>query len=154
MTEIFPIAPAAGRTLWFFALLGGLMLALALLFAWFAYASVSARFELSDGGLRIRSAVYGRTIPAHALRVDEARVVNLREERQLQLSMRTNGIGMPGYAAGWFRLRGGGRALAFLTRRESVVHIPTSAGYDLLLSPREPDAFLRSLQQVRGSDPS
>lgn len=152
MLEVFPIAPAGGRTLWFFAVLGGLMLALALLFAWFAYASVSARFEVADTALRVRSAVYGRAIPAHALQVDEARVVNLAEERELQLSLRTNGIGMPGYSAGWFRMRGGGRALVFLTRRDGVVHIPTREGYDILLSPREPEALLASLQQRRRSD--
>lgn len=152
MTEIFPIAPAAGRTLWFFALIGGLLLALTALFAWLAYASVAARFELSDGGLRIRSAVYGRTIRADALRVAEARVVNLGEEPQLQFSLRTNGIGMPGYGAGWSRLRGGGRALAFLTRGEGVVHIPTREGYDVMLSPREPHAFLSSVQRLRRAD--
>lgn len=151
MQDVFQIVPASSRTMWFFAILGLLMLALALVFAWFAYAAVSARFEVSDGGLLIRSAIYGRTVPAEALRTTEARIVDLRRERDLQPSWRTNGIGMPGYSAGWFRLRGGGRALAFLTTRDRVVHVPTTEGYDLLLSTTDPDGLLRSLGRLRGA---
>ncbi len=146
MADVFHIVPAPARTLWLFAAIGALLLAMTLLFAWFAYSSVNTKFEVSDAGLRIRSALYGRAIPASQLRASEARVVNLGQEVPLQPSWRTNGIGMPGYGAGWFRLRGGGRALAFLTSRDRVVHVPTTAGYDLLLSTSDPNGLVAALQ--------
>lgn len=94
MPEVFHIVPASGRALGFFTGLGALLLGLVALFGYFAYASLSARFEVSEQGLRIRSAVYGRTIPAAALFPEQARIVDLRTERDLQPNLRTNGIGM------------------------------------------------------------
>jgi hypothetical protein len=142
MQEVFYIEPASGRSMWFFAVI---LVPLLLLFGWFAYASRQARFELRDDGLRIRSAVYGRTIPAHSLVVEDARIVDLR--RELQPTLRTNGIGMPGYSAGWFRLRGESRALLFVTDRSRVVYLPTREGWPVLLSVQEPEAFLEALRQ-------
>jgi hypothetical protein len=59
---------------------------------------------------------------------------------------RTFGTRLPGYASGWFRLKNGERALAYLTRRESVVYLPTSLGYSLLLSATRPQELVGVLQ--------
>jgi hypothetical protein len=149
MQDVFYIVPASARTVGFFAVLGLLLLALVALFGYFAYASVAARFEVSEQGLRIRSAVYGRSLPTEALIPEEARIVDLR--RELQPTSRTNGIGMPGYSAGWFRLRGHGRALLFVTDRRRVVYVPTRQGYPLLVSVQRPEEFLQSLQRIGSS---
>jgi hypothetical protein len=149
MQDVFYIVPASARTVGFFAVLGLLLLALVALFGYFAYASVAARFEVSEQGLRIRSAVYGRSLPTEALIPEEARIVDLR--RELQPTSRTNGIGMPGYSAGWFRLRGHGRALLFVTDRSRVVYVPTRQGYPLLVSVQRPEEFLQSLQRIGSS---
>lgn len=64
------------------------------------------------------------------------------------------GTGLPGYQAGWFRLTNGERALLYLTDRRRAVYVPTTAGYSVLLSPAEPDAFvsaLRAIAQRRGT---
>jgi hypothetical protein len=61
------------------------------------------------------------------------------------------GTGLPGYKAGWFRLRNGERALLYLTDRARAVYGPTSAGYGLLLSPAEPDAFHAALRSMRST---
>jgi hypothetical protein len=61
------------------------------------------------------------------------------------------GTGLPGYQAGWFRLRNGEKALLDLTDRRRAVYIPTGAGYSLLLSPADPDGFLSRLRAVLGS---
>jgi hypothetical protein len=54
---------------------------------------------------------------------------------------------MPGYAAGWFRLRNGERALTYLTTRDRVAYVPVSDGYVLLLSVRNADALIADLKQ-------
>jgi hypothetical protein len=146
MHDVFYIVPAPGRALAFFGGIGLLLASMLVLFGVFAYASLAARFEISEEGLRIRSALYGRMIPAASLMVDEARIVDMRQE--LQPTTRTNGIGIPGYAAGWFRVRNQGRALLFVTDRRRVVHIPTTEGYAVMLSVQQPEAFLGRLQEV------
>ena len=59
-----------------------------------------------------------------------------------------DGTGLPGYQAGWFRLRNGEKALVYLTDRGRAVYVPTTAGYSVLLSPAEPDAFLAALRPI------
>ena len=61
------------------------------------------------------------------------------------------GTGLPGYQAGWFRLRNGEKALLYLTDRARAVYIPTTAGYSLLLSPADPDGFLSQLRSLSPS---
>lgn len=146
MPEVFHIVPASGRAMAFFTGLGAILLGLTGLFAYFGYASLAARFELSEEGLRIRSAVYGRTIPILELLPEEARIVDLRTDRELRPTVRTNGIGMPGYRAGWFRLRQKGKALLFITDPSRVVYLPTRNGYSLLLSVQDPEVFLQTLR--------
>ena len=46
---------------------------------------------------------------------------------------------------GWFRRSGGGRIYAVLTDKSSVVYLPTTGNYAMLLSIREPDALLEAL---------
>ncbi len=86
------------------------------------------------------------TVYQAALRVPEARVVDLSREADLQPRSRRWGTGLPGYAAGWFRLRNGERALLYVTAWSRVLYIPTSAGYVLLLSPQHPDEMLADLR--------
>lgn len=148
MTE-FPMAPAESRYLWFIIPITALLLGvMALLFAT-VLGSRSARFEISDEGLRLRGDMYGRLIPWSELRVDEARRVDFSEERGLRPNWRTMGTALPGYQAGWFRLGNRQKALLYLTDRSKAVYIPTEKGYSLLLSPSDPDAFLERLR--RGS---
>jgi hypothetical protein len=58
------------------------------------------------------------------------------------------GTGLPGYRAGWFRLRNGEKALLYLTDANRAVYIPTTAGYGVLFSPVDPEAFLAALANV------
>jgi hypothetical protein len=148
MHEVFYIVPASSRAFGFFVGLGIFLLALVALFGYFAHASRAAQFEISEQGLRIRSPVYGRMILAQDLLSEEARIVDLR--RELQPTLRTNGIGMPGYSAGWFRVRGEGRALLFVTDRSRVVYLPTRNGYPVLLSVQDPENFIQALHRATG----
>ena len=103
-------------------------------------------FELSPTTLRIRGTLYGRRIPRTVLTPEAARAADPRTEPTLKPIVRTNGIGLPGYGAGWFRLASGERALAFLTDPDRIIYVPTRAGYSLLLSVDDPSGFLATLR--------
>ncbi len=62
-------------------------------------------------------------------------------------SSRTNGIGLPNYQSGWFRLANGSAALLFVTDWSRAVVVPTTEHFDLLVSPADPQAFLTALNR-------
>lgn len=147
MSQSFPIAPAGAGPLIVLALVGAVLIGVSAAVGRSSVAARRARFEISDRSLILRGDWWGRSLPREALRTDDARVVNLAEERQLQPVRRTFGTGMPGYAGGWFRLRDGQRALLYLTDQTRAVYIPTTLGYSVLVSPRDPDGFVAALRQ-------
>ena len=147
--EVFTIAPADTRALW---LIGLIPLCVLVLVATILWASIngarSATFELSREGLRLRGDWYGRLIPAEHLVSGMAKQVDLAVSSELAPGRRTMGTGLPGYQAGWFRLRNGERALLYLTDRSKAVYVPTTEGYGVLVSPSEPDKFLAALNAL------
>ncbi len=106
------------------------------------------RIEVLDDGLRVRGSVYGRTISHSALLLEQAKIVDLDVDAEFAPSWRTNGVGLPNYQVGWFRLQNRERALCFLTRRNSVAYIPTTENYVLLTTVESPAEFLNSLRQM------
>ena len=155
MTETFPIIPASPKVLYVICCL---VLLLMLVILALLTASISgarnSRFELSDEGLRIRGDLYGRLIPAAQLRVADAGMTNLTTDPELRLSWRTLGTSIGGYNSGWFRLKNGDKALVYVTDRTRVVQIPTTAGYRVLLSVSDPEAFLTRLQAISPEAPN
>jgi len=105
------------------------------------------QIEVTSRELKISGSVYARTLARADLVLDDARGVDLRREPALMPVQRSNGIGLPNYQVGWFRLRDGQRALCFLTRRDSVIYLPTSQNFVLLLSVSEPDQLLEALRK-------
>jgi hypothetical protein len=147
--ETFPIAPAATRALWFLpVLLAVVLIPVVVLVGGSLAGARVARFEVSPAGLRLQGDWYGRTIPAEQIHGQAAKRVDFAAEPGLAPKWRTMGTGLPGYQAGWFRLRNGERALLYLTDRRRAVYVPTAAGYSLLLSPADPDAFLSAIRGV------
>jgi len=149
MIDTFPIVPPTSRGPW---IVVGLILLILVPVVWMlfttAFGASGSRFELSSEGLTIRGDLYGRRIPASALRGGSARIVDLRTEKDLQPRFRTMGTAVPGYRAGWFRLPRGKKALLYVTDGSRAVHVPTTAGYDLLLSPRDPERFVERLRAI------
>ncbi len=150
MVEFFPIVPVSGKAWAFFGGISLLFVALAALMLLFGWGIARGGFEISPAGLKLRGAVYGRMIPGAAIEVGGARRIDFRVEPDLRPRWRTNGIGLPGYLAGWVKLRNGEKALAFMSDRSRVVYIPTTEGYSLLLSVAEPDQFLSRLRALHG----
>jgi hypothetical protein len=147
--QVFPIVPAGTGAPWTTLAIALLLLGLLLLFGYIYYSTRNVTFEVSAEGLRIRGDLYGRLVPRSTLLLDQARILNLGEQPEYTLSWRTNGIGLPGYSSGWFRLKNGDKALAFVTTRESVLYLPTRDGFAVLLSTPEPQSLLAALQASR-----
>jgi hypothetical protein len=145
----FLIAPAASRAMWFLLLVPGVVICLvAGLLGAALLGSRGARFEVSPAGLRLRGDLYGRLIPMEQLRAGSASRIDFSAMPELTLVRRTMGTGLPGYRAGWFRLKNGERALVYLTDETRAVYVPTTAGYSVVVSPREPDQFLAALRTL------
>ncbi len=152
MTEVFAITPAPARALYF---LGGVCAFLALvmvLLVWITYSSRHSRVEIGGERLRLAGDLWGRSIPLAALDLGGARALDLLRAPEHRPVSRRLGTGLPGYAAGWFRLANGEKALVYLTDWRRVAYVPTTEGYSLLLSVDDPQALLRALaRRAEGS---
>ena len=153
MTELFPMIPASSKPLWFLGGIVLLLLTLVGLFSYIAYSSRTIQFEISEEGLNIRGGFYQRLIPAEAIIIAESKQIDIGKESPYKPVRRTNGIGLPGYASGWFKLRNGDKALLFITNPSRVVYIATREGYSVLLSVQETERFLQLIGSVsEGAD--
>jgi hypothetical protein len=148
MTEVFPIAPGSAKPLWFLVPVFLILLGAAALLFYSVTGARNALFEVSPAGLRLKGDLYGRMIPAEDLRGGASREVDLRQARELTPTLRTMGTALPGYQAGWFRLRNGEKALLYVTERSRVVYVPTRRGFSVLLSVVDPEGLIASLRRV------
>jgi hypothetical protein len=131
---IIPASPAPYIVIWVISLI---LLAIIGMFIYVGYSSRHVNFTVNDQGLCIGPGFYGRFIPAEDIDKEGVKVVNLDVDSDYQPRWRTNGAGLPGYSAGWFKLANKEKALVFLTDRSRVVYIPTNKEYSVLLSVRE-----------------
>lgn len=149
MTETFAIVPADLKwPLVVSVSVLALLLALAVLMGVTVHGSQKAKVEIGSDGLRLTGGLYGRFIPRAALVTERVRVVDFVKEPELAPALRTNGVALPGYRAGWFKLADGSKALLQITDETRVVFVPTTLGYGLLLSPTEPHAFAEALRRA------
>jgi len=146
MKQVFTIIPGSNAPLGMAIGLAILMLALAALFIYLAMATRNVNFEVADEKLKITGDLYGRSIPVATLKLEEMRAMNLNHEHEYRPRWRTNGVGMPGYLSGWFKLRNREKALIFVTDQSRVVYIPTLNGYTLIVSTQRPEAFMEALR--------
>lgn len=105
---------------------------------------------LHDGVLDVRAAMYRKRVAVTELDLARARVVDLAERTELRPWLKSNGMSMPGFHAGHFRLRGDfGKAFCLLTQRERVLWLPLRDGkQQLLLSLERPQALLDALTRA------
>ena len=150
-STIFPMIPAASKSLWFFAIISLILVGVLVLMVWLAWSMQHVRFTVSDEGLRLQGDLYGRLIPLKSLKLDEAVVANLKTDQDLQPKWRTMGTAQPGYAAGWFKLRNGEKALLFVTDKTRVARIPTTEGYTVMVSVSEPAALIDELKRQQAA---
>ena len=145
----FEITPPTSSAVAVMGLLAASLVVVALISVWTAWSASHGAIAITDRGLDILIPIYGRTVPLSKLNLAGERVLNPDDASDLREGTRSNGIGMPGYAAGWFRLASGGKALVCVTTGP-VLYIPTDEGYSLMLSVKHPDVVLRQLRSGGG----
>jgi len=146
MNQVFHIVPASSKVLWFLGAIAVFLIALAVFLGYIGYSSRHVTFVLEDGALNIRGDIYGRTIPLESIAIEDAQQIDLDRRSPYYPKWRTNGAGLPGYRAGWFKLNNGEKALLFVTQNENVLYLPTDDNYAVMASVAEPEEFLRSLR--------
>ena len=146
MERIFGIIPAPSTAFVFLLAISAVIVLLLGYLVLIGYSSKNVSFEVSDEGLRISKAVYGRFIPREQIDTEGVMVINLNIDTEYKPRIRMNGIGLPGYAEGWFKLQNKEKALLFVTDRSNVVYIPTNKDYSVLLSVREAEEFAESMK--------
>ena len=147
MDKTFNITPASPAPLITILAISILLLLILGLFAFIGYSSRNVKFEVSDQGLRIKGAIYGRFIPKEDIAEENAEIINLDASPEYKPRIRTNGVGLPGYSEGWFKLKNNEKALLFVTDRSNVVYIPTRQDYSVLLSVSNSEEFYESIKQ-------
>ncbi|GAB1102561.1 PH domain-containing protein [Shewanella algae] len=114
---------------------------------WVFWQAQASKVELTAQSLVVEVPFYGQSLAPEHLRISEAKVINLGDASGPRLGMRTQGIGLPGYTLGWYRLNDGSKAFVALTEKDSVLLLPTDLGYSLLLSMPEAESLLEGLGQ-------
>ena len=109
---------------------------------------VSARIHA--GQLVVGGGLYKERIALTDIEVDRIAIVDVGQGKAA-LTYRKNGVGMPGLSLGWFASRTGRDAFVAASRRDRVVVLPTTRGHDVLVSPADPEAFVRDVRAAVGA---
>ena len=109
------------------------------------------RVEFGDGRITVVAGWWRDTLALDELQLDQARVWSLPEHPEWKPLLRTSGIALPGFRAGWFRTRGFQRVFACLADGERVLWIPTTRKHALLLQAPQPQVLL---ERLRGMTPT
>ncbi len=121
-------------------------LPIALGFLWLSFAQTQSSIILTDTELLFNVPVYGKRFAFSEIEVDQIQTANLSSDRGVRLFVRSNGVGVPGYQLGWFRLRDTRKALAAVTG-DDVVIIPTRRGYSLVATVADPSKVANEIRQ-------
>ncbi|TWI07332.1 PH domain-containing protein [Aerolutibacter ruishenii] len=103
---------------------------------------------LDERGLQVKAAMFSHRVGAADLDVARARIVDLDERTELKPVLKTFGMSLPGFHAGWFMLRDRSGGFCLLTSRRRVLWLPTRSGKSLLLSLERPEALLDALHRI------
>ncbi len=122
------------------------LLILMIMFVIMSFSMKKVKYIVNDSSLIIKGLFSAKTFALSDLQKDAIRVVNLKTADELQPVYRMNGVGLPGFQSGWYRLKNNHKALLFLSDHAQVVYIPTVKDFVLLLSVDDPSAMVKALQ--------
>lgn len=105
------------------------------------------RIALTDDVLDVTATLYRHRLPLAALDLDKAQVLDLDAHREFRPLLRTNGLGLPGLRAGWYRSHNFTRMFCLLTTWNRVLVLPEHAGGAILLSAEQPQQLLQALHE-------
>ena len=107
------------------------------------------RIAFDGRRLRVEATYYTREAPLSEFDLAGARIVDLREHKELRPGLKTNGYALPGFHAGHFRLRDMKRkAFCLVTNEAKVLSLPHADGRVWLLSFEHPQAVLDILRRA------
>jgi hypothetical protein len=124
------------------------------LWAVIALASRRSRATLAGGVLTVRSTFYRCDVPLEALDLAHARVFDREERTELGTARKRNGVGIPGFHSGHFKLKNGERAFVAVASGRWRLWLPRRTGGGLLLEPRQARALLDALRTAAQAHPT
>ena len=118
------------------------------LFIGIVFAMKNTSISMDEKDIIIKSFLYGRKISINDVLLNEVQTVNLKQNNEFNVRIKTNGISLPNFLSGWMRLNNGQKALAFLTNRENVLLMPTK-NFVLLFSMEKTEEFITKLTGIK-----
>lgn len=107
------------------------------------------RLVLREADLGVATGAHRQIIRYADLDLERARVLDLGEHLEFKPRLKTNGVSLPGFQTGWYRLRNGSRALVARAGGKRVLWIPTTRDFGLLLQPEQaPRELLQTLREA------
>jgi len=107
----------------------------------------SVKIRLDAQTLVVGEGLYQVSLPMEQIDRSAVRQWTREEDDGYAPGLRTNGIGMPGMALGWFTSKRS-KIFAAITQQDNVVIIPTTAGYTILASPDHPHEFVEKIHAL------
>ncbi|GIU23314.1 PH domain-containing protein [Shewanella sp. MBTL60-007] len=120
----------------------GVLLPMVLAFSWMFYKVNDSKLIVSSDTFTLEVPFYGFSLPLSEIDRAEIKRLDLKHEPDFKPNFRANGMGMPGFQLGWFRLANEQKAFVATTDTDKMVLIPTLLGYPLIVSLDEPDELL------------
>jgi len=114
----------------------------------FIFSMKHTNILLKNNEVEIKTFLYGRKIPIDDILINEVQIINLNQNSEYNVSIRTNGIGLPNFHLGWMKLKNGKKALVFLTNRENVLLMPTK-DFVVLFSMQRTEEFIKKLNEIK-----
>lgn len=134
----------------------GILLAVFGVFILTLYQSYNSLLTWDDNSVSFNVPLYSQDFTVSDIDWPGAYITDLAVQTSLQPKWRTNGLGLPGYALGWFKLNDGSKALLSVVDSERgsqrVIVIPIiDEDYVIMISVEQPDIALALLhaQSIR-----
>jgi len=119
-------------------------------FIWFYLSGRRTAFALIETHLVIQNSAHGKNFTYDQLNIDQARIIDLRDEPGYLPDKKIFAIKAYFFYGGAFRLQNSDKAHVFYTGTPRAVHIPLYNDYALLLGPTDPNGLLQALQDATG----
>jgi hypothetical protein len=103
----------------------------------------STKVVLDGQKLMVGGGLYKVSVDTKTIQKDRVESVSL-DSGSFALGYRVNGVGMPGFALGWFQPPKGKKLFVLVTDSHPLI-IPTSGDFDIVVSPKDPKGFLNAL---------
>lgn len=144
------LSPASPSATYILMILAAVLLATAVVIAYVVWLSARGTLHLGAGGVDLQVPFYGRHIDLNELDLSAAVAVEDVRASPFTPSVRTNGVGLPGYQVGWFRLSNGDSGLVALGAGSKAIAVPVRSGFVLVVGVDAPSEALAALRSAGG----